>query len=182
MVSESGQLIVSILNLSVLGTQQQIPPPHLLHQPLDHPRNSLLLIADGPLEVQILDPALAARDDLVRRRGVGDVAVHAQPQRAVGGGLRLEDVLDGGVGDEAHDVALCFWVDLVDKDDHQVDVGRVVFGVADGHGLGAAAIGALGAGHVQLGVPRTLELLEWLLPLVLGQNLLGKEACVDRDH
>lgn len=113
---------------------------------------------------------------------MGDVAVHAQPQRAVGAGVHLEDVSDGGVCDEANDVALGIWVNFVDEDDHEVDIARLVLGVANGDGFDAATAGPLGRGHVQLGVARALDLLERLLSVVLCEDFLGKETCVDRDH
>lgn len=125
---------------------------------------------------------LAAWNDLVGRGGVGDVAVYAQPQWAVGTGVHLEDVSDGRVCDEANDVSLGICVNFVDKDDHEVDIPRLVLGVTNGDGFDATTAGPLGRGHVELGVARALDLLDRLLSVVLGENFLRKETCVDRDH
>lgn len=89
---------------------------------------------------------------------------------------------NGGVCDETDDVAFGERVDFVDEDYQKVDVSRLVLGVANGHGFYTAATGAFRRGHVELRVARALRTLHWLLSVVLCENLLRKETCVDRDH
>lgn len=86
------------------------------------------------------------------------------------------------IRDEPHDGLLGKRVQLVEKDEHEVDPGRVRVGVVHANGLDAALLGALRPPDVELRVLRVRGDLERIELVEVLQDLLWVEACVDGDH
>lgn len=113
---------------------------------------------------------------------MGGVAVsHGQPKRTIRTRL-LEDMPNGGVGDEPEEGLLGDGIQLVQKDEQQVHLGRVGVGVAYVEGPDAALLGAPRPPNVELRVPRVRGGLDRVQLVVVLEDLLREEACVDGDH
>lgn len=161
--------------------QEQTLALHLLDELRYNLGYLLLLFGYRPLEVGALSPPVTARNNLVRRVAVrSGVGMDLEPQGTVLAGL-LQDVADGGVGDEADDGLVRSRVELVHEDDHQVDVGGVVVEVTDVNALDATDGRSLGPPDVELDVAGVDGSLGSVELVVLLKNLLRVETRVDAD-